>query len=114
MCSGLRDWLESVEHHGELRRIDGASHDLEMGALAEIIYKEGKAILMEVKVINNQIERSIRELKRMLIREGVFKELKKRRYYHKPSVRLKMKREDAEKTRHKDRKRAMARARAIL
>jgi small subunit ribosomal protein S21 len=69
---------------------------------------------MEVKVINNQIERSMRELKRMLIREGVFKELKKRRYYHKPSVRLKLKREDAEKTRHKDRKRAMARARAIL
>jgi len=69
---------------------------------------------MEVKVINNQIERSMRELKRMLIREGVFKELKKRRYYYKPSIKDRMKREDAEKTRHKDRKRAQARARAIL
>ncbi len=69
---------------------------------------------MEVKVINNQIERSMRELKRMLIREGVFKETKKRRYYFKPSIKTKMKREDAEKTRHKDRKRARARARAIL
>ncbi|MCP4754881.1 MAG: 30S ribosomal protein S21 [Proteobacteria bacterium] len=69
---------------------------------------------MEVKVINNQVERSLRELKRGLIREGLFKELKKRRYYNKPCVKAKLKREDAEKTRHKDRKRAAARARALL
>ncbi len=69
---------------------------------------------MEVKVINNQVEKSMRELKRLLIREGLFKELKKRRYYAKPSVRAKLKREDAEKTRHKDRKRAAARARVVI
>lgn len=69
---------------------------------------------MEVKVINNQVERSIRELKRLLIREGLFKELKKRRYFYKPSVKRKMKREEAEKTRHKDRKRALARAKNFL
>lgn len=69
---------------------------------------------MEVKVVNNQIERSMRELKRMLIREGLFKELKKRRYYYKPCVKNRLKREEAEKARHKDRKRAMARARAII
>ncbi len=69
---------------------------------------------MEVKVINNQVEKSMRQLKKMLIREGLFKELKKRRYYHKPCVKAKLKREDAEKTRHKDRKRAAARARAVL
>lgn len=69
---------------------------------------------MEVKVVNNQVEKSMRELKRLLIREGLFKELKKRRYYAKPSVRTKLKREDAEKTRHKDRKRAVARARVVI
>ena len=69
---------------------------------------------MKVKVINNQVEKSMRELKRLLIREGLFKELKKRRYYSKPCVKLKLKREDAEKTRHKDRKRAAARARSIV
>ncbi len=69
---------------------------------------------MEIKVSNNQVERSMRELKRLLIREGLFKELKKRRYYAKPSVKNKLKREEAEKTRHKDRKRAAARARNFL
>ena len=69
---------------------------------------------MEVKVIINQVERSLRELKKLLIREGLFKELKKRRYYSKPSVRTKLKREEAEKSRIKERKRAVARARALL
>ncbi|OGG97688.1 MAG: 30S ribosomal protein S21, partial [Candidatus Lambdaproteobacteria bacterium RIFOXYD12_FULL_49_8] len=41
---------------------------------------------MEIKVVNNQVERAMRELKRLLIREGLFKEIKKRRYYAKPSV----------------------------
>ena len=69
---------------------------------------------MKITVVNNQVERAMRELKRMLIREGLFKELKKRRFYSKPSIRGKVKREDAEKTRHKDRKRALARARNFL
>lgn len=65
---------------------------------------------MIVKVVNNQVERAMRDLKRKLIREGLFKEISKRRFYSKPSVRLKVKREEAEKRRHKDRKRAAARA----
>lgn len=59
---------------------------------------------MEVKVINNQVESAMQKLKRQLIREGLFKDLKKRRYYSKPSIRAKLKREEAEKARHKDRK----------
>jgi len=69
---------------------------------------------MQIKVVNNQVERAMRELKRMLIREGLFKELKKRRFYAKPCVKGKLKREEAEKTRHKDRKRAAARARNFI
>ncbi len=69
---------------------------------------------MEIRIVNNQVERGMRELKRLLIREGLFKELKKRRYYAKPSVKTKLKREEAEKTRHKDRKRAVARAKNFL
>ena len=57
---------------------------------------------MIIKVDNNNIERSIHELKRRLIREGVFKELKKRRTYLKPSMKRRLKTEDAEKTRFKD------------
>ncbi len=69
---------------------------------------------MEVKVINNQVESAMVRLKRQLIREGLFKDLKKRRYYNKPSVKARLKREEAEKTRHKERKRAAARSRNIL
>ncbi|GAB6173983.1 UbiD family decarboxylase [Paradesulfitobacterium aromaticivorans] len=39
----LREWLNLVEEKGELKKIDGASWDLEMGAITEIIYKEGKS-----------------------------------------------------------------------
>lgn len=62
---------------------------------------------MEVKVVNNQVERAMRDLKKKLIREGLFKELSKRRFYFKPSVRTKLKREEAEKRRIKERKKAV-------
>lgn len=42
MYRNLRNWLEGVERHGELKRVEGASWDLEMGGIGEIIYKEGK------------------------------------------------------------------------
>ena len=52
---------------------------------------------MQVKVHNNDIERAIKELKRKLIKEGVLMELKERRYYDKPSVKIKKKRIKAAK-----------------
>ncbi|MGK0290423.1 MAG: small subunit ribosomal protein S21 [bacterium] len=61
---------------------------------------------MNVKVVNNQVERAMRELKRKLIREGLFKELSKRRFHSKPSIKTKVKREEAEKRRNKDMKKA--------
>ncbi|MPY72456.1 MAG: UbiD family decarboxylase, partial [Alphaproteobacteria bacterium] len=36
----VRDWLNVVESMGELKRIDGADWNLEMGTLAELIYRE--------------------------------------------------------------------------
>ena len=56
---------------------------------------------MEVKVINNQVEIAMQRLKRQLIKEGLFKELKKRRYYEKPSEKRKRKRREAERRRRK-------------
>ncbi len=38
----LRDWLESVESHGELKHMSGANWDLEMSAIAELVQAEGK------------------------------------------------------------------------
>ena len=47
-------------------------------------------------------ERAITKLKNMGIKEGLYKELKERRYYCKPSKRKRLKREEAAKQRVKD------------
>src|SRR5580765_1596230 len=36
----VRQWLELVEQMGELKRIDGADWNLEIGTMAELIYRE--------------------------------------------------------------------------
>ncbi len=56
---------------------------------------------MTITVHGNDIERAMRDLKRSLQREGLFRELKKRRYYEKPSVKRKRKQSEAEKRRRK-------------
>ncbi|MBI2986205.1 MAG: UbiD family decarboxylase [Deltaproteobacteria bacterium] len=38
----LREWLEQVENLGELRRVEGADWDLEIGAIADMARKESK------------------------------------------------------------------------
>ena len=38
----LRDWMKAVESRGELTHITGADWDLEMGAIVELVYREGK------------------------------------------------------------------------
>tara|TARA_R110000803_G_scaffold24702_3_gene59331 strand:- start:603 stop:800 length:198 start_codon:yes stop_codon:yes gene_type:complete len=40
---------------------------------------------VEVKVRNNNIEGAIRVLKKKMLNEGVLKELKRRKYFEKPS-----------------------------
>ena len=56
---------------------------------------------MEIKVIDNQIDRAMRDLKKKLALDGTFRELKKRRFHMKPSVKKKMKQKEAEKRRQK-------------
>ena len=38
----LRDWLEIVESFGQLKKIDNADWNLEMGTLAELLGQESK------------------------------------------------------------------------
>ncbi|HET6418669.1 MAG TPA: 30S ribosomal protein S21 [Geobacteraceae bacterium] len=56
---------------------------------------------MTITVHGNDIERALRDLKRTLQREGVFKEIKRRRFYDKPSVKKKLKQIEAERRRRK-------------
>src|SRR5260370_7603593 len=36
----VRQWLDLVESMGELKRVDGADWNLEIGTMAELIYRE--------------------------------------------------------------------------
>jgi len=61
---------------------------------------------LEVWVDGDNVERAIRMLKRKMAEEGIFRELKKRRYYEKPSEAKKRKsREAARRLRKAMRKR---------
>lgn len=40
---------------------------------------------LEIKVFNNNVEKAIRILKKKMLKDGLIKELKQRRYYEKPS-----------------------------
>jgi small subunit ribosomal protein S21 len=56
---------------------------------------------LEIKVDGKDIEKAIRFLKRKIQRDGIFRELKNRRFYEKPSIKKKRKRIDAQKRRQK-------------
>ena len=51
---------------------------------------------------NDNVERAITKLKNIVIKEGLYKELKDRRYFAKPSLKRRLKREEAARQRVKD------------
>lgn len=61
--------------------------------LSENSYQEGDQ--MEIKVFNNDINKAMRQMKRKLQQEGMFRELKKRRFHEKPSAKRKRKKEES-------------------
>ena len=67
--------------------------------------------MITIKVGHNQDPtRAMQKLKNKLIQEELFVELKKRRYYAKPSKKKRLKREEAEKQRVKDYRKAVRQA----
>ena len=67
--------------------------------------------MISIKLLQNtDPTRAIQKLKNKLIQEGLFVELKKRRHYAKPSLKKRLKREEAERQRVKDYRKMLARA----
>lgn len=60
---------------------------------------------MEIRVNGSDLEKALKLLKRKLQRDGLMGELKKRRFYEKPSVKLKSKQREAQKRRAKSARR---------
>ena len=54
-------------------------------------------IFMKIKVHNNNVDRALRTLKRIMQKEGFYKEMKKRSFYEKPSEKKKRKQKEAVK-----------------
>lgn len=52
---------------------------------------------MKIKVQNNNVDRALRTLKRIMQKEGFYKEMKKRSFYEKPSEAKKRKAKEARK-----------------
>ena len=69
--------------------------------------------MITIKIGHNQqdLTRAMQKLKNKVITEGLFQELKKRRFYAKPSLKKRLKREEAARTKVKDLRKAIARAR---
>jgi small subunit ribosomal protein S21 len=63
---------------------------------------------VKVEVIDNQIESALRTLKKEMLKEGLFQEMKRRARYEKPSVKRKRKQAAA----RKKRRRALLRTRS--
>ena len=67
--------------------------------------------MISIKIGHNQDPvRAMQKLKNKVIAEGLFVELKKRRFYAKPSLKKRLKREEASRTRVKDLKKAIRNA----
>ena len=60
---------------------------------------------LEVRVQGENLNRALNQLKRKMANEGIFKELKKRRFYEKPSERRKRKMREAERRLRKSQRR---------
>jgi len=50
---------------------------------------------LEIKVYNNDVERAIKVLKKKIQNDGLFKTLKEKRYFEKPSQKKKRKHQEA-------------------
>ncbi len=60
---------------------------------------------LEVEVRDNNVEKSIKILKQKMAKEGILQEVKRRRFYEKPSVKSKRKEREARKRVRRETKR---------
>jgi small subunit ribosomal protein S21 len=56
---------------------------------------------VQVRVYGEQVEKALKLLKRQMSKEGLLKELKRKQFYEKPSVRRKRKEKEARRKRLK-------------
>ena len=60
---------------------------------------------MRIVVVDNQVEAALKQLKKQMLKDGLYQEMKRRQHYEKPSVKRKRKAAQARKKRLKALKR---------
>jgi small subunit ribosomal protein S21 len=62
--------------------------------------------LVEIQIgENDRLDWALKQFRRRMIRSGIFKDMRRKRFYEKPSEARKAKAKAAERRKHKDRKR---------
>ena len=54
---------------------------------------------MRIVVVDNQVEAALKQLKKQMLKDGLYQEMKRRQHYEKPSVKRKRKAAQARKKR---------------
>ena len=62
---------------------------------------------MKIVVFDNQVDAALKQLKKQMLKDGLFQEMKRREHYEKPSVKRKRKSAQARKKRRKAMKRML-------
>jgi small subunit ribosomal protein S21 len=62
---------------------------------------------VKIVVFDNQIEAALKQLKKQMLKDGLYQEMKRRQHYEKPSVKRKRKQAQARKKRRKALKRTL-------
>lgn len=81
--------------------VNTSGEESEFPRVQPLVPEKPRAGALEVQV-DHSVERAMKVLKRKLIKEGLFKELKSRRYYEKPSQRKKRKHKESMKKLRKE------------
>ena len=100
ICTVMRKFGRYI-HALACRRTRHKAHDIRFPL------QDPKAVRMQIIVRDNNVDQALRALKKKLQREGVYREMKLRRHYEKPSERRARERAAAiSRARKADRKRA--------
>ena len=84
---------------------DGRRRQLRSGPVVSVDAASQGAV--KIEVFDNQIEAALKQLKKQMLKDGLFQEMKRRAHYEKPSVKRKRKSAQARKKRRKAMKRML-------
>jgi small subunit ribosomal protein S21 len=80
-----------------------------MGRPEPISSAEGLFVVEIQLAETDRLDWALKQFRRRMLRSGMFKDMRRKRFYEKPSEARKAKTKAAERRRHKDRKRAARR-----